>query len=140
MTDPTGRASISRGRRGFALVPALFLIVVLAALAAFGVRIYGASQQTVVLSLSGARALSAARAGIEWGAARALGGSCVGGTLSLTEGALAGFAVSVSCVATSFSEAGRSVVVYDIQAIASQGDYGSPDFVSRRVRASFTDG
>lgn len=138
----TRAAITAHGRRpaGFALVPALFLIVVLAALAAFGVRIYGASQQTVTLSVAGARALAAARAGIEWGAARAIAGDCSAGELTLTEGALADFTVSVSCAAAKFDEAGVGVVVYDVEATASQGEYGMPDFVSRRVRASFTDG
>lgn len=137
------RSTTMAGHRrpaGFALVPALFLIVVLAALAAFGVRIYGASQQTVTLSLAGARALAAARAGIEWGAARAIDGDCSAGELALTEGALADFTVSVSCSASNFDEAGVGVVVYDVEAIATQGEYGMPDFVSRRVRASFTAG
>lgn len=120
-----------------ALVPALFLIVVLASLVAFGVRIHTAGQQTVVLALQGARALAAARTGIDWGAARALAGGCVDDSLELTEGSLDGFRISVTCRQADHVEAGATVRVYDLEAVAMQGEYGRADFVSRRVRASF---
>jgi MSHA biogenesis protein MshP len=126
--------------RGFALVPAIFLIVVLAALAAFAVRIYGGQQQTVTLALQGARALAAARAGIEWSARRALNGDCSTSSLALSESALAGFSVTVGCSSQSYATAAGTVNVYLLDALATRGVYGSPDFVSRRVRASFTDG
>jgi MSHA biogenesis protein MshP len=125
--------------RGFALVPALFLIVVLALLATVGVRLSVGQQQSVTLALEGARALGAARAGIEWGAYEALNGSCAGQTLSLSEAALAGFTVVVSCTATSFSDAGANHTAYLIDSTARRGNYGSADYVSRRVRATFTD-
>lgn len=126
--------------RGFALVPAIFLIVVLAALAAFAVRIYGGQQQTVTLALQGARALAAARTGIEWSARRALDGDCSTATLSLTESALAGFSVTVSCTAQAYATGAGAVNVYLLDARAVRGVYGSADYVQRRVRASFTDG
>jgi MSHA biogenesis protein MshP len=139
MTADRRRPPPRRVDRGIALIPALFLIVVLASLAAFGVRIYTASQQTVVLALQGARALAAARAGIDWGAARAFAGSCVDDELGLTEGALDGFLVRISCTQNDHEEAGTTVRVYDIEAVAMQGEYGGADYVSRRVRASFAD-
>ena len=95
-----------QGRRagGFALVPALFLIVVVGLLAAMGLRMTMAQQQTVTAALQEARALAAARAGVDWQAYVALNGSgtCSGGTLNLTEAALAGYKVAVTCTATSF--------------------------------------
>lgn len=138
MTTPSRHLFAAQGRvRGMALVPALFLIVVLASLVAFGVRIHAAGQQTVVLALQGARALAAARTGIEWGAARALAGSCVDDSLDLTEASLDGFRISVTCHQADHVEAGTTVRVYDLEAVAAQGEYGRADFVSRRVRASF---
>ncbi len=125
--------------RGFGLVPALFLIIVLAALAAVGVRVAGGQQQTVTLALQGARALSAARAGIDWGAYRALHGTCANGTLTLNEGALLGFTVTVTCTATTYNEGGSTLNSYVVDATAVAGQYGMPDYVSRRVRATFTD-
>jgi MSHA biogenesis protein MshP len=117
------------------LVAALFLIVVIAALGAFAVRIGMGQQQTVNLSLLGTRAMAAANAGIEWSAYRALeSGNCSNGSLSLTEGALAGFTVDVSCVGTSFGAEGT---LYVIEAVSRYGTYGRADYASRRVRARF---
>src|SRR6202035_4825540 len=94
------RATMDRQQSGFALIPALFLIVVLGALAVVAIRVGTGQQQAVTMSLQQARALSAAQAGIEWGAYQALGGNCVATatcicaastTLTLTEAALKGF-------------------------------------------------
>jgi MSHA biogenesis protein MshP len=127
-----------RAQRGFSLVAALFLIVVVAALGAFAVRIGMGQQQTVNLSLLSARALSAANSGIEYGAYQALNAAtCASATLNLTEAGLAGFTVSVTCSPSSHSEAGGAVDVYRIEALAAYGTYGTPDFVSRRVFATF---
>lgn len=131
---------MSRHTRGFSLVAALFLIVVLAGLAAAAVRAVVSHQHMANLALIGARGLEAARTGIEWGGYRALvGGVCAGATLNLTEGALAGFTVQVACSATAHTEAGAPVNIYTITAFAQAGTYGQPDYVSRRVRARITD-
>lgn len=125
---------------GFSLVAALFLIVIVAGLVAYAARAVVAHQHTVTLSLLGARALEAARTGIEWGAYRALnGGTCASGTLALTEGVLSGFSVQVDCSASVHSEGGATVNVYLITAFARSGVYGQPDYVSRQVRARITD-
>lgn len=125
--------------RGFALVPALFLIVVLGALAAVAVRISSSQFATVVLGLQQARALAAARTGIEWGTYRALNGACGGTTLSLTEESLNGFEVVVTCTATSFVEGTNTVNSFTVAATATSGTYGNPDHVRRVMRSTFTD-
>ena len=53
--------------RGFALVSAIFILVVLAALGAFIVSISTSQQIGSALDVQGVRAYQAARAGIEWG-------------------------------------------------------------------------
>lgn len=125
-------------RGGFALVPALFLIVVVAALAAVALRMTLGQQQTASLALQQARALAAARAGIDWSAYRALHGQCANGTLNLSEAALNGFTVVVSCSATAYTDGGATYQSFLIAATASYGLYGGPDYVRRVVRASFT--
>ena len=131
---------MSARARGFSLVAALFLIVVVAALGAVAMRAVVSHQHVTHLALLGARALEAARTGIEWGGYRALGGgACVSGTLNLSEGALAGFTVEVACSATSHTEAGSPVTIYTLTSLARSGTYGTPDYVSRRVRARITD-
>ena len=66
----------SRARQvGFALVPALFLVVVLGALALVAVRVGAAQQHAVTMGLLQTRAMAAARSGIEWGAYQAIKGA-----------------------------------------------------------------
>ena len=125
---------------GFSLVPALFLLVVLAALGIVAVRLAGVQQQTVVLAMQGGRAYAAARSGVEWSAYQALNNSsCAAATINLTEGGLAGFTVETNCGSSSHSEGPNTVNVYVIDAFAWSGTYGSPDYVSRRVRSTVTD-
>ncbi|MGA2710217.1 MAG: hypothetical protein ACLQJ0_09395 [Steroidobacteraceae bacterium] len=147
---PRGRARHERGcavharsrpprrSRGFALVPVVFLIVVVALLATIALRVSIGQQQTVTVALQQARALAAARAGIDWAAYLALNGTCTGGTLNLTEASLNGYTVAVTCSATAFSEGNASYQSYSIAATATSGTYGTADFVQRVVRATFT--
>ncbi len=125
--------------RGFALVPALFLLVVLGALALVAVRVGTGQQHAVTMDLLQSRALAAAGAGIEWGAYSALNnGSCAASTtLNLTEASLNGYSVVVTCVGTAFLTAPNTS--YVIKAAASFGSYGQPSYVHRVVSATFTD-
>ena len=125
--------------RGFALVPALFLIVVLGALALVAIRVGNGEAHTVTMSLQEARALAAAQAGIEWGAYRAVNGSCAASTsLSLTEASLNGFAVVVTCSATTFTTGATTNASYVVSATATTGIYGQPSYVRRVVSGTFT--
>jgi MSHA biogenesis protein MshP len=110
-----------------------------ALLGAFAVRIGAGQQQAVSLELLSARALSAANSGVEFGAYQALNaGSCANVTLNLTEAGLNGFTVAVTCDGTAHAEAGGTANVYRIDATASAGTYGQPDYVSRHIYATFT--
>lgn len=53
-------------QRGFSLVAALFLLVVLAGLGAYAVRLNTLQQQSVTAALRGAQAFEAARTGAAW--------------------------------------------------------------------------
>jgi MSHA biogenesis protein MshP len=132
---------------GFALIPALFLIVVLGALAVVAIRVGTGQQQAVTMSLLQARALSAAQTGIEWGAYKALGGGCnVSGTcscvasttLTLTEAALNGFSVIVTCAAVTFSTVPAPTISYVLNSVATSGVYGQPGYVRRVVSGTYT--
>ena len=123
-------------QRGSALIAALFLIVVLAALGAFAVRIGSDQLQTANLQLLQYRALAAANSGLEFWAYRA---STNPGTLCIPPPAplnfanirgLDGFIVTVRCTRIVVNGAD---VVYEVTADASSGVYGSPDFVRRRL-------
>lgn len=145
----------SRGRgsqqAGFSLVMAIFLIVVLAALAAFAVQIAMTQYQAANTELLEARAQASADAGIEWGANLTLhaGTFCTGiapasKTFTLTQGALSGFVVTVACTPTQhqiYSASSRSwkaYTVYALTATGSSGTYGGPDYAARTVTRNVT--
>ncbi len=129
-----------RRQRGFALVVAIFLLVVLASLGVYIVKISGVQHATINIALQGSRAFEAARTGIEWGAYQALdAGACPAATtLNLTEGGLAGFDVDVTCTTTAHTEEGNAYDLYVIDVEARAGAYGTPDYVSRRMQATVT--
>jgi MSHA biogenesis protein MshP len=82
---------------GFVLASAIFLLVIMAALAAFMVQVTIASQTSSGQDVQGARAYQAARLGIEAGLyAVQVNGNCPGGTLSGVAG-LNGFKVTWAC-------------------------------------------
>lgn len=124
-----------RQQAGIALVAALFLIVALAMLGIMALRIHTSQQQVTNLSLLGLRAQAAAHAGIEYGSNRAIRyGICASTTLNLTEAALSGFRVRVTCTASNNHVVnGGSHRIYDLDAFAWRGTYGTPDYVSRSV-------
>ena len=128
-----------RRQRGFALVVAIFLLVVLASLGVYIVKISGVQHATVNIALLGSRAFEAARTGIEWGAFQALdSGACTTTTLSLTEGGLTGFDVDVTCSSSAHTESGNAYTLFLIDVEARNGVYGTPDYVSRRMQARVT--
>ena len=119
----------TRNQKGFTLVQAVFILVVLGLLGMVMVRLIGVQTSTGVMALQGARAYHAARSGLEWGAARANAGeSCDGSML------IEGFEVNVTCKVTDFKEAQETFDVYDIGAIARYGSYGDVSYASRRVQ------
>ena len=142
-----GRPSGRGGRQaGFTLIAAIFLIVVLATLGAFAVQVAMTQYQAADTALLEARARAAAEAGIGYGATRARTASiCANSkTLNLTQGALAGFTVTVTCAATThqiYSGApptATSYQAYALAATASSGTYGKPDYVARTVTRNIT--
>lgn len=153
--------------RGFAIVSAIFILVVLAALGAFIVNISTSQQIGSALDVQGVRAYSAARAGLEWGlyqvqatAAYNFGytstdanlRACPAATTSFVPAAttLADFTITVECAATADGSSGPTI--YSITATAcSQPVAGwtanttacpnivnpGPLYVERRVSVTF---
>jgi MSHA biogenesis protein MshP len=118
--------SRARGRRsGFALPSAIFLMLILAALGVFIVRVNVMQTSSTALDILGANAYQAARAGAEWGAYQALRVSgpapaaCFGDTTITFAGtSMAPFTTTVKCVRTSADELGFPVTVDQITATA----------------------
>jgi MSHA biogenesis protein MshP len=117
-------------QRGFSLVSAIFLLVVVAALGAFAVTISTAQHQSEAMEVMSARAYQAALAGIEWAtfnvgqqpvSSPAAWGGCVPGAAVAAGGNLAGFAITVNCNAVSAVEGASTIWIYDVSAVAITG-------------------
>ncbi len=126
---------------GFGLVPAVFLLVVLALAGAVMLRMVGVQNATASLSLQGSRAFWAARSGVEWGIRLAITGAACPAptTITLNEGGLRGFSVDVSCQSSGHTDGGATATTYRITSVASYGTYGARDHVRRRVHGTVTD-
>ena len=129
-------AGTTSGQRGVVLIAVLFLIIVLAGLSLFAVRLAGGQQQSVNLTLRGVRAQAAANTGLEFAANRALrAAGCVPAittfNLTLTQAALNGFSVLVTCGHTTHVVGATTYNVYTLNAFAQSGTYGTPGYVAR---------
>lgn len=132
-------------QKGFSLISAIFLLVVIAALGAFAVTLSTTQQQGAALDVLGARGYQAARAGIDWGAYQLLPNSAVVGGFAANcragatsqvvamPGTLSGFGVNVGCSATSAVEAGAAINVYQLTSTATQGTVATPNYVERQI-------
>jgi MSHA biogenesis protein MshP len=126
--------------RGFTLVSAVFIIVVVALLAAALVQIATTGRQISTLSLLGVRAHFAAASGMERAIQAALTGGCsaVPASFVLAGAAASGWTVSLGCAATAVAEGTDNYQVYALQATAARGAVGGSDFVSRTLTATVT--
>ena len=143
--------NIKSDQTGFSLVTAIFLLVVLATLMGYMINLRVLQQATVVMSLQGARAMQAARSGIEYGVYLVLGTTATPAsaaawcaapgqlTFTAAEPALDAFTVTMACTLSNHVEAAATVTSYQITALATSGTYylgldANPDYVSRRIR------
>jgi len=139
-------------QRGFSLVTAIFLLVVLAALGAYMVTIGGTNRASSTAALQGARAFQAARSGIDWSiytittaadqaTARTNCDNIIdANTFTLNVAGLGGFTVNTNCGWTGHDQQGNdNVTVYTLTSTATSGvAYGNLDFVQRRITATIS--
>jgi MSHA biogenesis protein MshP len=149
-------------QRGFSIVAAIFLLLVLALLGAVVVSVIGIQQASSQLDLLGVRAYHSARAGMEWGARSVLDpdntlnpGSCSPvvmpscpaspTNLNTLAASLSSFTVTVTCTQTAdTTEGNRNVRVFTLVATAcnqpSGGACPNPapagEYVERQLQAS----
>jgi len=126
-------------QRGSALLIALFLIVVVAALGIFAIRLEMDQRQTATLELLQARANLAAHAGLEYWTGRAFPPPslvpCANRQINfLAADRLDGFVVNASCTRIVMG----AQVVYRISSTATHGVYGQRDFVRRTLTRTVT--
>ena len=137
------KRTTNKRQRGFSLVSAIFLLVVIAALGTFAVTLSTTQQQSSALDVQGARAYQAARAGIEWGAYQVIqnppGIACnvlpatSPNAVTLSGTTLSNFIVNVDCGNATYIEAGAPVTIYQLTSLATQGMAGTPGYVEREV-------
>jgi len=129
------RRLATAAQRGFSIVSAIFLLVVLATLGAFMVTFSTVQHTTSAMDVRGVQAYQAARAGIEWGTYRVLRANSCAATQAL--GNVAGFAVTVQCAQTgTYTEGVTAVTVYQITSTANSGAMGSLAYVERQLQAT----
>ncbi len=135
---------VPRSQSGFVLPAAIFLLVILAALATYMVSLSRTSHISSALDIQGARAYLAARAGIEWAAWQLLqNNSCQPASPPLgLAGTLSTFSVSVSCspypAGLPYTDGADTVTVYRITSTATSGALNEVDYVQRRIQADFS--
>lgn len=125
---------------GFALIAALALLVILGTTGAAMLRMSSFQQAGATRAILAVRGTQAARSGLEWGRrrARTLDGCPGAATLSLSEGALTGFQVVVTCSASRHTEGPDEWVSVQLEARATFGAIGSRDFVYREAAETVT--
>ncbi|HEY6772975.1 MAG TPA: PilX N-terminal domain-containing pilus assembly protein [Oxalicibacterium sp.] len=118
--------------RGFSLVSAIFLLIVLAALGVAMVTISTTQHQSSSLDIEGVRAYQAAKAGIEWGVYQQLRGSSGSCPTSFQ---ISGFTVVVTCIP---GEEGTAVITskacnIPVANVCDDPAPNNPDYVRRVV-------
>lgn len=140
-----------RGQRGFAIVSAIFILVVLAALALAITLLTTQTETGHARDMQGSRAYQAARAGLDWGAYQvldplnvtatsgaaplpncpgAVGNACPAAasptSATMPSGPLAatvlsGYTVTLQCSCADFTEVGRNIRVFQLKSTATYG-------------------
>lgn len=135
--------NISRHRitqTGFTLITALFLLVVVALLSVYMINFSSVQHTTLVYGVQGARAMQAARTGLEWGINRSITNSAcpTSPTTFSTSGAgqLDSFQIRVECNSSDHYEGSIPVRTYRLVSSAQVGTFGSLDYVFRSLQAS----
>jgi len=132
-------------QRGFSIITAIFLLVVLAFLGVAMVTFSTSQHQSSAMDVMGSRAYQAARAGVEWAAYGVVNASSVAGvpwpecatgkTFLQNDlgGTLAPFTVAVTCASSSVT--GDSInYVYSVSASAvTGGSPGSSGYIERVI-------
>jgi MSHA biogenesis protein MshP len=135
--------SQSNRQTGFTLITAIFLLVVVATLSVYILNLRNVQQQTLVFGVQGARAMQAARTGIEWGVNRSLeADNCPTTDLvftALDDAALSAFTITVTCTESAHIEGSTDIKTFQLRAVAQTGNYGTLDYVSRLMEASVSE-
>ena len=128
---------------GFTLITAIFLLVVVATLSVYMLNLRTVQQQTLVYGVQGARAMQAARTGIEWAINQSLATGLpfcdAPHQFNLPDdAALSAFEITVTCTVSTHIEGATSIDTFQLTATAQTGDFGTLDYVSRLLQATIS--
>lgn len=127
--------------RGFTIVSAVFILVVLSLVGGFIANLSSLMQRSQSLSILGARAFFAAESGLQWATFKIREGSgpyncpTSPSSLTLTQGALTGFTVDVSCTQELFVEDGKTYNLFTLESLGRFGESSELDYVGRTLYA-----
>jgi MSHA biogenesis protein MshP len=122
--------------KGFMLPMAIFLLVILATLVGYAMRLAVLANMGAIQDVQGSQAYLAARAGTEWAAFQVLTpvnmATCPVVPSPFT---INGFNIVLDCNFTDWTDKGttQDIRIYNIVATASVGVAGSQDYVERRI-------
>jgi MSHA biogenesis protein MshP len=127
----TSATSPERRSAGFTLVSVLFIVVVLAALGAAITQVSTRQHLGSAAEVESARALQAARAGLEWAAFQVLRNpappaaapACFG-TASFNAAGLTNYTITVSCNRTAGTDGSTALAFYQLTANACNAPSG----------------
>jgi len=125
---------------GFAIVAAMFLLIIVGLLGKYLVNISGVHHKTTILSLQSARAYHAAKSGIEWGIVN----TCNSGSYSINN-----FDITITAVSDSGNPYDENLVdasgspipinICKINSKAEYGTYGTADYIARTVEVTINE-
>jgi len=132
-------------QRGFGIAAAIFILLVLAVLAAFIVSVSTTQHAGAALDVQGTETYRSARSGIEWGVYNALTAATCSPSMDI--GAVSGMQVTVECIHTTAdeqkSDGSTTVDLYELTATACNlpsagtpkcpGVIANPNYVERRI-------
>jgi MSHA biogenesis protein MshP len=139
-------------QRGFLLPLAIFIMVILAGMGVYAMRLTVLANQSTTQDILGTQAYLAARAGYEWAAYQIYRPADTPPVLQNCPAnqnlVLNGFNVAVSCVANNGTAIGsvggaidngsQNISVYEITSTATQGAAGTANYIERVVRLTLS--
>lgn len=135
--------SIAYRAKGFMLPVAIFLLVTLATLVGYAMRLSMLAQMGTIQDVQGANAYLASRAGVEWAAFQVLApGSnamqaCPASPTTLT---INSFSVVVTCSQNVSKDKGNTqdIGIYTIISTASVGTAATQDYIERQIKVTLS--
>lgn len=133
--------SIAYRAKGFMLPMAIFLLVVLAALVGYAMRLAMLANLGTIQDVQGAQAYLAAKAGVEWAAFQVLTPAnmqgCPAAPAPFT---VNGFNVVLNCNQNVVQDKGgtQNIGIYTIVSTASLGVVGATDYIERRITVTLS--